>query len=211
MANIYNNEGITGIAAAILLAGIILIAGAAASITMSNSKGETEKDYKQMMNEALDEISIYLQIKDVIGKYYSIEGEKRIQKIAILIKPLFSTNIDTSKLLIQLFNGKQIQMLYYSGNAEFIHSYPLFEHSLWNNQNENNFGLVVTLDKDKSLVDYSIINDHTDMAYITIKLSEDFQLKNGDSIQITLFPSTGVERTVSIEAPAPLTPIVSLH
>lgn len=211
MTNIRNNEGITGIAAAILLASIVLIAGVAASVVMSSSEGKTEEDYEQMMNEALDEISTYLQIKNAVGKYYYIEGEKRIQKIAILIKPIFSIDIDTSQLIIQLSNGKQIQMLYYGGHAEFIHAHPLFEHPIWNNQNENIFGFIVALDKDKSLVDYSTINDHTDMAYVTIKLSEDFQLKNGESIQITLFPSTGIARTVTIEAPAPITPIVSLY
>ena len=88
-----NNNGATGIVAAIMLGGIILIAGAAASVMMGNTN-EGLEEYEQILNEALDEISNYIQIKDIVGKYYSMEREKRIQKIAILVKPLFSIDVD---------------------------------------------------------------------------------------------------------------------
>jgi len=209
--DIQNNEGIAGIALAIILAGIIITAGVAASVILGGSDNGTEEDYEQILNEALDEISTYIQIKDMVGKFYSIDGEKRIQRIALLIKPLFSIDIDVSELTIKLNNGKQISMLYYDGNANFINVNPLFEHPVWNEQNENNFGFIVILDKDESLVNHSIINENTDMAYITIKLPEDFELKKGDSMQITLFPSTGITRTIEIKAPAPVTSIVNLR
>ncbi len=210
MAIIYNSVGITGISAAIILAGIVLIAGVAASVTMVSSKGITEEDYEQMINDALTEISTYIQIKDIVGKYYSVDGERSIQKIVLLIKPLFSIDIDVSNLLIQISNGKQIQMLYYCGKSEFVNAHPIFEHPLWNYQNESNFGLITPLDKDKSLINFSTMNDHTDMAYLTIKLPTNFQLKYGDPIQITILPSIGIVRKITINAPAPITPIVSL-
>jgi len=211
MAIIYNNEGITGISAAIILASIILIAGAAASVTMNSAEGIREEDYEQMINDSLNEISIYIQIKDIIGKYYSIEGERSIRKIAILIKPLFSIDIDLSNLLIQISNGKQIQMLYYCGTSVFVHAHPIFEHPLWNYQNESNFGIITLLDRDKSLINFSTMNDHTDMAYLTIKLSNNFKLNYGDTIQITILPSVGIVRKITIKAPAQITPIVSLQ
>ena len=102
-------------------------------------------------------------------------------------------------------------MLYYSGQADFIHSNSLFEHPIWNDLSENNFSFVVALDKDRSLVDYDTINDNTDMAYIAIKLSENFTMKKGDSIEITLFPSTGITRTIIVKAPLPIKQIVSLR
>lgn len=210
MTEKYNNEGISGISAAILLASIILIAGAAASITMNSSGEITEDDFEQIIDEALNEISTYLQIKDIIGKYYDKEGEKYIQKVSLLVKPFFTFDLDMSNLIIQISNGKQIQMLYYCGHAELIHANPLFEHPIWQKQNNSNFGLIILLDKDKSLINFNTINDQTDMVYITMKLSENFIFKYGESIQINIFPSTGITRTITIKAPAPLTPIVNL-
>jgi hypothetical protein len=45
---------------------------------------------EEILDDVLDEISTYLQIKDVMGKYYSTCGEQRIEKVVILIKPLLS-------------------------------------------------------------------------------------------------------------------------
>ncbi|MCK5111929.1 MAG: hypothetical protein KAQ84_00155 [Thermoplasmatales archaeon] len=204
-----NNNGATGIVAAIMLGGIILIAGAAASVMMGNTN-EGLEEYEQILNEALDEISNYIQIKDIVGKYYSMEREKRIQKIAILVKPLFSIDVDTSEFIIKLTNGEQIKMLYNNGQTEYIHSNSLFEHPLWNDMRESEFSFIAILDKDRSLIDYNIINDNTDMAYIIIKLPEEFTMKKGDTMTITLFPSTGVTRTTTVKAPLPLQSIVSL-
>lgn len=206
-----NNEGGTGIIAAILLVSFILIAATAVSLIVENSDGMSEQDLEEMANNAIDEISTYIQIKDVMGKYYSTEGEKSIQKIVVLIKPLFSIDIDVSELMIKLCNGEKIKMLFYSGQAEFIHSSSLFEHPIWENIKGDNFNFVVTLDKDRSIVDYNTINDNTDMAYITIKLSEDFAMKKGDTMTITFFLSKGVTRTITVEAPLPMKQIVTLN
>ena len=54
------------------------------------------------------------------------------------------------------------------------------------------------------------LNDNTDMFYITIQLSYEFTMKKGDTMTITLIPSTGITRTISIKAPIPLQDIVSL-
>jgi len=37
------------------------------------------------------------------------------------------------------------------------------------------------------------------MAFIIIKLSDDFSMKKGETLTITLFPSSGVTRTISLE------------
>ena len=100
-------------------------------------------------------------------------------------------------------------MLYYSGQAEFIKKEPLFEHPIWQNTNEVDFSLIVTLDKDNSITSYDTINDYTDTAYIIINLPEEFTMKKGDSLTITLFPSTGITRTTTIVAPLPIKPVVS--
>ncbi len=163
------------------------------------------------MDNTVREISTYIQIKDTLGKYYSTEGEQRIQKIAILIKPLFSINMDTSKLMIKLNNGKQVKLLYYNEQAEFIGYHSLVEHPIWDTINDNDFGFIVTLDTDRSLVDHDVLNANIDMAYLIIKLSEDFTMKKGDTLEITLSPSTRITRTLVIEAPLPMKPVVTLN
>ena len=206
-----SNGGSLGLTAAILAIGIILIAATAASVILSSSTTSDEQNYEQMTEEALEEISTYIQTKDVMGKYYYDDGAKHIQKIALLIKTMFSVEIDVSGLTIKLCNGEQTNILYYSGKAAFIYSNPLFEHPLWDNMSNSTFSFIVTYDKDNSLVDYGTINDHTDMAYIVIKLPEEFTMQKGDRITVTLFPSTGIERTLTLEAPMPMNSIVSLY
>jgi len=206
-----NNQGVTGIATAILLISFILIGATAASVIMGDSGNNPEENYEEILEEALDEISTYIQIKDALGKYNSTTEEQHIQKIAILIKPLFSIDIDASKLVIKLNNGKQIKMLYYNRQAEFISSNSLFEHPIWTTMTDTDFGFIVILDKDQSIIDYGTINDNTDMTYIIIKLSNDFTMKKGDTLELTLFPSTGITKTINLKAPLPIKQIVALN
>lgn len=206
-----NNQGATGIATAILLISFILIGATAASVIMGDSGNNPEENYEEILEEALDEISTYIQIKDALGKYNSTTEEQHIQKIAILIKPLFSIDIDASKLVIKLNNGKQIKMLYYNRQAEFISSNSLFEHPIWTTMTDTDFGFIVILDKDQSIIDYGTINDNTDMTYIIIKLPNDFTMKKGDTLKLTLFPSTGITKTINLKAPLPIKQIVALN
>ena len=76
--------------------------------------------------------------------------------------------------------------------AQFVGSQPLFGHSLWDDFPEGTFGFIVTHDKDNSLVNYNTINKNTNMAYIVIKLSEEFALEKGDILVVTLFPESGL-------------------
>jgi archaellin len=206
-----NNQGATGIATAILLISFILIGATAASVIMGDSGNNPEENYEEILEEALDEVSTYIQIKDALGKYNSTTEEQHIQKIAILIKPLFSIDIDASKLVIKLNNGKQIKMLYYNRQAEFISSNSLFEHPIWTTMTDTNFGFIVILDKDQSIIDYGTIKDNTDMTYILIKLPNDFTMKKGDTLELTLFPSTGITKTINLKAPLPIKQIVALN
>ncbi len=206
-----DTQGATGIATAILLLSFILIGATAASVIMGDNGEDPEENYEEILNEALDEISTYIQIKDVLGKYYTVEEDQHIQKIAILIKPLFSTDIDATTLMIKLNNGKQIKILYYNSQAEFISSNSLFEHPIWDTLIDTDFGFIVVLDSDQSIIDYETINDNTDMTYLILKLPTEFTLKKGDSLEITLFPSTGITKTIHLKAPLPIKQIVSLN
>lgn len=203
-----NKRGSIGIATGILLISLILITVTAASVINSETGEISDEDIEQMLDDVLDEISTYIQIKDKIGKYYITNGERQIGKIAILIKPLISQNIDVSDLTIKLCNGENIKILNYSGNAEFIASQTLFEHQIWDKITYDNFGFIVLSDKDDSLVSYNVLNK--DLAYIIIKLSEEFAMNKGESLTITLFPLSGTPITIELEAPLPMSKIVSL-
>lgn len=206
-----NNWGSTGITAVILLISFLLIGVTVASVITGETGVDvtTEEDLEQMLDDVLEEITTYLQIKDKIGKYYNVDGQLRIEKIAIMIKPLIKQDIHISELTIKLCNGNNVKILGYSGNAEYVESNPLFEHPVWSNTTNNDYSFIATLDKDRSLVDYDVLNG--DMAYIIIKLSEDFTMVKGDSLIVTLFPSSGLARTTILEAPLPMNRVISFE
>ena len=205
-----DNKGATSAATALLLISSILIAATIVTIITSGTDESSEEDMDQILEEALDEISTYIQIKDIVGKYSSKENGQKIEQIAIMIKPLFSVEIDLSQLLIKLDNGNQVKILYYNQNADFIGAQNLFSHSIWSSLNATNFSLIVTNDNDNSIIDFNTINENTDMIYLIIKLPDDFKLKKGDQLLITLFPSTGITKIINIEAPLPIKQVVSL-
>ena len=47
------------------------------------------------------------------------------------------------------------------------------------------------------------------MAYIIIKLPPDFYMKKGDTTIVQLFLTSGIIKTISLEAPLPMNSIVN--
>ena len=178
--------------------------------TTDNEEITLEEEIEQMLNDALDSITKNVQITDKIGKYYGPPRQQKIQKIAIMIKPMISTEIDLSNLIIKISDGETIRILSYSGHAQKIGSNTLFDHPIWNNLTENDFGLVVTLDKDNSMEDFDTINKNNDMAYIVIQLPSSFYMQKGDTIVAQIFPSSGISKTTILEAPLPMKSVVQL-
>jgi len=183
----------------------------ASNITGETTGITTEEDFEKMVSETVDEISTYIQIRDQKGKYYNINGEQRIEKIAIMISPLVSQEIDVSKLTIQLCDGDIVRILTYDGNAEHLDSNSVFEHPIWNNLNGNNYGFISISDSDGSLVDNNALNDYSDNAYIVIRLPSDMTMEKYDKIAVTLFPATGITRTTILEAPLPMKQIITFE
>jgi len=206
-----NNRGSIAITGVILLTSVILIGVVATSVLSSETEEISEKDVEEILDDTLNEITTYLKITDKLGKYYGVHHQQKIEKIAIMVKPLISTDIDISELTVKLCDGNTVKILSFNGNADFIGSQSLFEHSLWDDLPEGTFGFIVTHDKDNSLVDYNIINKNTDMAYIVIKLSEELSLEKGETLIVTLFPESGIQRTIKVEAPMPMKSIISFE
>ena len=202
----------TGITTIILLTILLLVGLTVASvITGENTQYTNEQNYDQMTEEVINEISTYIQIKDQKGKYYNINGTQKIEKIALLISPLVSQNIDVTQLTIQLDNGEKIKILTFDGNTSKIDSNTLFNHPIWKNLTGNNFGFISIVDLDNSLIDHNTINDYSDNIYVVFKLPNDMTLEKRDKLIVTLFPSTGITRTTLLEAPLPIHSVVTFE
>ena len=206
-----NNKGNLGLVTGILLIGFILIGAVSASVIMNSTTSSTTTDLNQMTNEVVNEISTYLQIKNIIGKYQTIQGEQKIQHIALLIQPLVSLDIDITHMTLKISNGEQLYILNYDGNAAPIGTYSLFAHPLWDTLTENTYTIIPIIDDDLSMTTYHTINKNSDTAFILVKLPNDMTMKYGDRLQITLIPSPGMERTFNIEAPLPTSHVVTLY
>ena len=202
----------TGLITIVLLISLILIGITTASVLTDSNSGYTEEtDLNKITNEVIDEISTYIQIKDIKGKFYEIDGVKKIQKIAILISPLVTQEISLSQLIIQLNNGESVRMLTYSSNAKSLDQSSIFENKIWDNIAEKNFGFIGICDLDNSVVNYDTINDYSDNVYIVFKLPLDMALAKHEKLIVTLIPSPGLTRIIELEAPLPIKSIVTFE
>jgi len=205
-----DNNAQLGTIAGILLLVFILIGAVSASVIITDSPITSEEDLTNLTNEILDELCSYLQIKQIVGKYQTIQGQQRINKIAILIKPLVSQTIDLSHMTLELCDGNNYRILFFNGTAGSIRSQSLFEHPTWNNLTNETYGLLSTIDDDNSIITAHNINDYTDMAFIIIKLPDNAALTQDTQLVLTLRPSPGIGRTVTLEAPLPIKNVVNL-
>ena len=200
----------TGLASSILIVSLLLIGITVADVITSETTGSiSEQDIEQMTQETIEELSTYILIKDQIGKYREIDGELKIEKIALWITPLITQEIDVKQLTIKLNNGESVIFLTYSNNSVVLGKFSLFEHSIWDNINCSNFGFISIVDMDESLADYDSFNDCSDNAYVVFKLPESMTLSKHEKIIVTLFPSTGITRTIELKAPLPIKSVVT--
>ena len=202
----------TGLTSLLLLIALMFIGITVASvITGQISTNPSEQDLEDMIEKTIDEISTYIIIKDQKGKFSEINGEQKIEKIALLIKPLFAQEIDVSKLTIQLYNSESVVFLEYDGNSVNLGPNTLFGHPIWNNINGDNFGIISIVDIDKSLINHATFNDCSDNAYVVFRLPNLMTLSKYEKIIITLFPSTGISKTIELKAPLPIESVVSFE
>jgi archaellin len=205
-----DNHAQLGTTAGILLLIFILIGAVSASVIIADSPITSENDLTNMTNEIVDELCSYLQIKQIIGKYQTLQGQPRINKIAILIKPLVSQTIDLSHMTLELCDGENYQILFFNGTVGSIRSQSLFEHPAWDNLTNGTYGLLSTIDDDNSIINVHVINEYTDMAFIIVKLPDNRALPQDTQLVLTIRPSPGIGRTVTLEAPLPIRNIVTL-
>lgn len=202
----------TGLISLLLLIALMFIGITVASvITGQITKYPSNQDLEQITEKTIDEISSYILIKDKKGEFCEINGEQKIEKIALWLTPLVTQEIDISKLTIQLNNGKTINFLTYDGNSVDLGPNSLFNHPIWDKINGTNFGFITLVDTDESLINYETFNDCSDNAYLIFRLPDLMTLSKNEKITVTLFPSTGITRTIELKAPLPINPIVSFE
>ena len=210
MFNIINNvEGSIGISTVILIIGILLVAATVGSVITEPPQNLTEEDINQLMDDVVKEISSYIQIKEVIGKFYPSENGLTIQKIILLVTPLCHGDFDLNDMIIQLQSKNAITTLYYNQHAVVARG-NLFSEEYWNRDSSEVYSCLVTLDKDFSISQYDTLNEPSDMAYLTLNLPNEMFLQKGDKLTISMIPSSGVMRTIFIEAPLPMSLVVRL-
>jgi len=206
-----NTEGNLGFIPAILLIVFMLIGATAASVIMNKTTNSSEKDYTQMVNEVVDDLSNYITINNVVGKYDEVNGKYQIQKLAIMIRPLISTQIDTSKIIIKISNGEHLYILSPTGQVTLIGTSSVFSNPVWGNTPQGTFSFISIVDDDSSLINHKVINKNTDTQFIIINLPQDLIMHYGDTMDVALIPSPGTQRTLALEAPLPTTHVVSLY
>ena len=202
----------TGLTSTLLLIIVLVIIFAVASEITGETTGtdSTSEDYDQIVGDIVDELSTYIQIKDQKGKFYGPIGNQKIQKIALLISPMATQNIDFSQLTIQIDNGKMINIMYYEDSAD-IGSNHLFEHNIWSDLNGSNYSLISINDYDSSISEYDTINKNSDLAYLVFELPSNFYMEKYDELKVTLFPSTGITRSVLLKAPMPMKSVITFE
>lgn len=207
-----NTYGALGTTTALLILVFVFIGAVATSEIINTTSEElSEDDINQMLEDTITEISTYISIDNIVGKYATINEEQRIKQIAFMIQPMFDTEIELASLPIQLSNGFTVQFLNHGNVSGAIGSYSLFQHPLWNSLQNTTFGLISILDQDNSILNHGIINDHSDMAYIIIDLPDDLTMKKGETLTISLFPASGITRSFTIKAPLPMKPVVTFE
>ena len=207
----FNSHSTLGIITAVVLICFILVAFIAVSVLTNpeNSNITSDDQIEQLLDETLNEITNYIQIKDKIGKYYEVNNELRIKKIALLITPFFSKEISLFDMKIEICNGEKLKILNCSRNTARIEQEFLFDHPIWDNISNNTFGFIVINDRDKSIEKHGCFNDQTDVTYLIIKLSDEFFMKNGDEIHLKLLPPSGTLKQITLKAPLPINKIIT--
>lgn len=214
------NWSSTGLITILLLISFMLIGMTVTSIMTNNTIGTSTNNTSlssfkgnidQLVDETIDEIQSYIQIRDQKGKYYENNGILEIQKIAILISPLVTQDIDISQLSIQIDNGNIVKILNYNQNSSKLESKTLFEHSIWKDLNGENFEFITICDIDNSIIDSNLINDYSDNAYLIFRLPADMTMEKYDFLKVTLFPSSGITRVTTLKAPMPINRVVTFE
>lgn len=205
-----NQAKISTISAILIIIFIITTITAITVVQSQNYQTTSILNLKSILNNINEEITTYIQIKDQLGKYYNLNNQPQIQKISLLITPLLSKEIKITQLKAEIQSSKNIQILNYNQKPAKYNGGALFEHPVWKNISKNEYSLLVINDRDYSIINHGIMNDQTDIIYLTIKLPEKTYISYGEKINIKLFFPAGISKKITVEPPLPTQPVVNI-
>jgi archaellin len=192
---------VVGFAIVITILILMIITTTVTSIVDQTNDEITEADLEEMISTIYNDISTYIQIEHIYGKYSQTDEGRMIKQIALQINPLFSIDVPLDGIIIEVIGNQDVQMMYYSGCASSILPYSLFGHLAWNNVSSAQFSIVSIFDTDASIEQNDVINDCTDRAYIIIGLSEDLWISHTEHIEMNIIFKSGVNRGLNLQAP----------
>ncbi len=102
-----------------------------------------------------------------------------------------------SDVKIGIDNGKDLMLMGYSGCAILHSGGSLFEGRVWK---ESGFGLIVIVDKDKSILENGVVNQR-DKFFIAIELPPHIHIRAEDSIKICIIPPSGITKVIDLYIP----------
>lgn len=189
--------GSTGITALALLASLLLIGAGTTSVFLDESE-DISNEVENAVNDVLEEITTYIQVKNILGYLDNKGKDIQLEKIIILAKPLFETTLNLSQLHIQINNGASIKLFNY--NQTYTKSSDdLFQCKLWEKLNKNEFGLIILTDEDNSIKETNTLNK--DLVYFALNIPTNLTIHPDDEITITLLPGNGCTNNIQAEIP----------
>lgn len=189
------------ILAIIAILSVVVITSTANTVINPTEEDFTEEEMNDLFEAIYDDLSTYVKIDRVIGKYESQGNQRRLSQLAVQIHSLFSKDIDLKDMIIELSNGYDIRYYSYFKTSDSLRNSSLFAHPLFNDVSINSFGLIPMMDKDDSIKNHQMINHHSDRLFIIINLQDSLLIESGESFSLSLHPSVGTIRSLSIDPP----------
>jgi archaellin len=190
--------------------GLVFISSVvAAFISRSGSDFISGEDVGRFVDETMQDITSYISVTEVMGRF---EGDDSlgISKIAFYVKPMFSQDIDISSLTMRIDEGDDLFFYQYDDDVQKLDSSGLFSYSLWDEVSEAMFGVIVVHDEDDSIEQYHVLNDRSDMIYIIVNVPYNHRLNSGESVDVTLLQTSGIQKTIALHVPLPMKRVVTL-
>jgi len=195
-----NRWGSVGISTFTFL-GILLLLGVSASSILLGQSTETSEEFEDVADEVLNEISTYFMVKNVVGRFDCTDSNAELQRMVILTKPLIPTTVNLSEMYVQISDGNALISLSYNGSYSKAHG-DIFGNRIWNEIDENEFGIMILTDSDNS-IDAGYLNK--DLVYLAIKIPSSLSVHPNDRIIVSLIPMQGYVENIEIITPFILT------
>ena len=198
------------IIAIIIILSMVVITSTANTLIIQTDEEFDEEGVNELLDEIYNDISTYIKIDRVYGKYQIIDDQRVLSQIAIQVHSLFTKDIQIKDMVIEISNGNQIIYFSNSDYYETLGEHSLFTHPIFSQLSDESFGVISLFDKDDSVLGQQLINHNSDRIFIIINLNDAMKIKSGEFLSISLYPPVGTIRTIEITPPFSTKSVVNL-